>query len=142
MRRVLAAMACALLAGLGLASAAAAELEITDPWVAEPPPGAMATGAFMVVRNPGDADVRIVGASSAACRRTELHRTRIEGGMARMKSQPEIVVPARESLAFERGSYHLMLIGPEALRSGDRVEIAIETADGEKQSFQAEVRKR
>ena len=42
------------------------------------------------------------------------------------------VEPAGESLAFERGGYHLMLIGPAKLRAGDEVEITLELGDGSK----------
>ncbi len=44
----------------------------------------------------------------------EIHQTTLENGISRMRRVEELVVPARGSVALERGGKHLMLMSPRA----------------------------
>ena len=120
----------------------AGELDFDDFWVAETPPGAMATAGFARIANAGDAEVTITGAESSACKRIEFHRTETADGIARMIQQSLLTVPSGGALELAPGGIHLMLIGPAALHAGERVAITFELADGEKLTREAEVRAR
>ena len=87
----------------------AGEITITHPWTRAA--GANANGAgFMTLRNAGAAD-RLLGASSPAARRVELHTHIREGDVMRMRPVPAIELPAGQSVELRPGGLHLMLIG-------------------------------
>jgi len=89
------------------------------------------------LHNPKDAPVVIVKTGSDAFKRVEMHLTSIEGDIAKMRKQAELVVPAGGSLELKHGSYHLMLMKPLAeLVAGDTVVITLELASGVSQAVE------
>ena len=120
----------------------AAELRIEAPWIRQPPPGAMATGGFMVLKNPGKAAIEVVAARSDAAEWVELHRSIEERGVARMVEQKRLVIPAGGELRLEPGGYHLMMMRPSRLVAGDRAHITLRYADGAEQTVHAPVRRK
>ncbi|MBW2288665.1 MAG: copper chaperone PCu(A)C [Deltaproteobacteria bacterium] len=123
-------------------SGLAGELSFHEFWVAETPPGAMATAGFARIANTSDAEVTITGAASSACKRIEFHRTDTIDGIARMSRQSRLTLPAGGELELAPGGTHLMLIGPSALQAGERVSISFELEGGETLTREAEVRVR
>jgi hypothetical protein len=142
MNREIKRLLCAALWLLAAAAPAMADVAVDDPWIAETPPGATAAAAFMVIANDGAETRTVVGAQSPACERIEIHRSEMDGGIARMREQKSLAVPAGGSVTLESGGTHLMLIRPKALSAGDRVAITFELADGATLAVEAEVRKR
>ena len=65
-------LAAAMNCGITHAAGAADQITVSDAYIRQAPPGAMATGAFMVIRNAGPREVRVVKASNPASRITEL----------------------------------------------------------------------
>lgn len=131
------------LAGLLLAvPALGAGITVGDPWVRLPPPGMKNTGAFMVLRNPGAAPVKLVRASSPAARVTELHTHLQEGGVMKMRPVESMEVPAHGETVLRPGSLHVMLIDLVApLAEGALVAVTLVFDDGSSQVVQAQVRK-
>jgi len=79
-------------------------------------------GAFyFTVTNNGDEADRLVGIESDAAEVVEIHSVEMDNGV--MKMSPEldgVEIPAGESLAFEPGGYHVMLIGlTQSLLNGE-----------------------
>lgn len=117
-------------------------VEIEDPWIREAPPGAPSLAGYMVVRNHSAEARSLVGADSSAFGKVMMHRTVMEGGMARMVHQGRIEIPADGAVAFEPDGYHLMLMKPaKALKAGDRVRITLRFEDGQSMPVTFEVRK-
>lgn len=111
---------------------AAGQLMVENAWIREAPPGATALAGYMTVMNKGDTPRVLVGASSPAFGMVMLHRTVMEGGMAKMVHQKAITIPAKGSVTFEPNSYHLMLMKPkQVLKAGDLVEITLKFKNGE-----------
>jgi copper(I)-binding protein len=127
---------------LVLASTTAAELQVVDPWVREPPPGASAVGAFMVLKNTGNEPAVIEAITSPIGDAVEMHRTLYSGGMARMVPQNSLTVPANGELVLKPGSYHIMVIRPPALKDGEHVALELELADGSRVPVDAVVRRK
>lgn len=119
----------------------AAELQVIDPWVREPPPGASAAGAFMVLKNAGDQPVVVESITSPASNTVEVHRTVHSEGMARMVPQTTLTVPAHGELVMEPGSYHVMIIKPPTLKDGDRVALTLNLAGGDSVAVDAVVKR-
>jgi len=120
--------------------AAGPEVEVTDAWIREPPPGTNAAG-YLTLANNGSESRTLVAVRSLACPRIELHRSVVQDGVARMQRVEAIDVPAGESVALTPEGLHLMLIGPKALKDGDRVELVLELSDGETLTTTAVVRR-
>ncbi len=66
----------------------------------------------LLIRNDGDADDRLLGASTPAGDRIELHRTRLVDGRRVLRSVPDgLAIPAGATIILEPGASHLMLVG-------------------------------
>lgn len=119
---VLVTLALVAACGAPLPPLAAGDVEITRPV-----PGRQMSAGYLSLTNNTDQAIRITGVSSPQYRVVEIHETRIEDGVSRMRALPEIIVPARSTVALERGGKHLMLMG--ALDSGEKVSLVL-TSDG------------
>lgn len=124
-----------------LAMAADADrVSVADAYVRLAPPNAMATGAFMVIRNAGERDVRIVRASNPVSRITELHTHLHENGVMKMRPVPAIDIKAGGEAVLKPGGLHVMLIDLKTpLQEGGRLPITFEFADGSSLSVEAPV---
>lgn len=89
-------------------------------------PGRPAAGYLTL--DPGPART-LLGASSPAATRVELHRTVRRAGVARMEPAPTVPVRAGERLAFAPGGLHLMLFGLTA-KPNDAIPLTLRFADG------------
>lgn len=86
---------------------------------------AMAGAAFVTITSRGAAD-RLVGFSSPACNRPELHTHVNDAGVMRMRQVDAIDVPAGGRAELKPGGLHLMMIdlnGP--LVEGETVDVTL-----------------
>ena len=96
-------------------------------------PGRPAAG-YLTLRG-GPTDATLVGASSPAVRRIELHESMATGhaGMQGMTMRPlgQVAVPAGASVAFAPSGRHLMLfdVAP-GVRPGGTIRLTLSFADG------------
>ncbi len=124
----------------GLAQAGG-DLMVDNAWIREAPPGAVALAGYMTVMNQSDKPRVLTAASSPVFGRVMLHRTVMEGGMAKMVHQMAIEIPANGKVIFEPNGYHLMLMKPkQQLKAGDKVGISLEFKSGETLEATYEVR--
>lgn len=124
------------------AAGAADSIGVVDPYVRMAPPGAMATGAFMVLKNAGDKDVKLVKAGSSASKVTELHTHINEGGVMKMRPVPAIDIKAKGEAVLQPGGLHVMLIDlKEPMKEGDKVAITLQFDDGSSKQVDAPVKK-
>jgi hypothetical protein len=99
-------------------------LTVSNPW-ARPGIAGGNSGAFFVIENPGEADT-LLSAASDISTAVELHRTVMEGDVMQMQPQESVPVPAGETVAFQPGGLHVMLIGLKAdLAPGDTFELRL-----------------
>ena len=100
-------------------------LEVWGARAPEPAAGDVASLYFRV-RNTGSEPDTLVGVTSSAADMVMLHRSTVEGGMARMTDAGVLVVEPGQELALEPGGLHAMLMGlVEPLAEGDTVEATI-----------------
>ncbi len=118
-------------------------LVVRDAWIPESPPTAEVLAAYLTLQNNTGGARVLLRVDSACCERVQMHRTLVEEGVARMIEQKEVVIGAEETVRFEPGGLHLMLMGvKEPPRAGDSVELRLHFADGTRVPVTAEVRKR
>ncbi|ARA91987.1 hypothetical protein AWN76_001600 [Rhodothermaceae bacterium RA] len=112
------------------------ELHIEEAW-ARPAPFAPAvttsplarTAAYLTIRNTGRAADRLIGAEADVARVVELHESRIDGGVMRMRPVEHITIDPGASVTLAPGGYHLMLLdltGP--LQEGDHFTLTLNFA--------------
>lgn len=119
------------------ASAAEAQIEVHQPWVRGTLPGQNIAAAYMEIHS--SRAVSLVKVSSPVAKMVEMHETRMEGDVNRMREVRRIDVPAGGSVALKPGGYHLMLMGvTKPLQAGQTVPFSLvfETADGKRSSVE------
>lgn len=116
-------------------------LMVSEPWIREAPPTAKALAGYMQLSNHTNTEKVLVSAQSEAFGMVMLHRTVMEGGMAKMVHQNAVIIPAHGAVSFEPSGYHLMLMKPVSpLKAGDTVIISLQFQDGEKQEVSFRVK--
>lgn len=119
----------AAVAALSLAVPAfAADIMVEDPYARASTKKSSSGAAFMVLKNTGSADDRLVSASSDVAARVELHTHKEDanGVMRMMEVEEGFAVPAGEEHALARGGDHVMFMGlKEPLKHGEVVEVTL-----------------
>lgn len=86
------------------------EIVIHDPIIAITPPGIINTAGYFHIMNHSDTDVELVGATSSIAERTEIHEHSMKDGMMKMQKINSLVIPAKSTINFEPGGYHIMFM--------------------------------
>lgn len=122
-------LSLAAIAGLSLALPAfAGEITVHDPYARVSASMSTSGAAFMVLRNDGAEDDRLVSAASDVAERVELHTHKSdENGVMRMIHVEEgFVLPAGGEHALARGGDHVMFLGlTRPLAQGDTVSVTL-----------------
>ena len=84
----------------------------TDVVVTAPGAGMPMAAGYLRIGNRSGNDIRITRVSSPEYGSVEMHETVIEDGVARMRAIPVLEVADGETVVFERGGKHLMLMQP------------------------------
>lgn len=141
MRRALVALLL-LFTGVGNALADdSQELVIQNAWIREAPPGVSSLAGYLELTNNSRETVVLQTVTSEIFERVELHRTRIEGDMARMEHKSELTLSPGQTVRFKPGDYHLMMFNPSRpLRAGDKVRLNFLFKDLPTREVEASVR--
>lgn len=133
-------LAAGLVFSAGVMAGAADNVSVQEPYVRLAPPNAPATGAFMVIKNNGDKDVKVLKASNPVSNITELHTHLNEGGVMKMRPVPSIDIKAKGEAVLKPGGLHVMLIDLKApMKEGDVVPITLNFDDGSSKQVDAKV---
>jgi hypothetical protein len=99
------------------------DLNISRSWMRATPPGSTVGAWYLEIVNNSDKSDRLVGGSVAVAKSIEIHETKIDGGIARMRPIAEGIVLAPQSTTkLEPSGVHIMLVGlKEPLKQGQRV---------------------
>lgn len=90
-------------------------LEIVHPWARATAPTAKAGGGYLKVTNKGTAADRLIEVRSAAALRIELHETRMEGSIMRMREiEKGIEIAPGATVELKPGGYHVMFLDLKA----------------------------
>jgi uncharacterized protein YcnI len=104
------------------ASADAKGIEVEAPWTRPASAGGMGVGYVKITNSGAQPDV-LLGASSDAAERAELHETTISpDGVASMKKMESVEIAPGQSIELKPGGMHLMLFGlKDAIKDGGKV---------------------
>ncbi|VFR18736.1 Copper metallochaperone, bacterial analog of Cox17 protein [plant metagenome] len=99
------------LLGLALStSALAGDIAIDAPWVRASAPGQKNGAGYLAVTNTGQAPDRLLGISSAAAGRVELHTVVNEKGVASMRPVEAVDLAPGATVTMSPGGYHIMFL--------------------------------
>jgi copper(I)-binding protein len=97
-------------AAQAVAETRAGGIVITQPWSRAAMRGGSGA-AFLTLRNTGATADRLLGASTPAAGRVELHSMVRDGDVMRMREQPAIDLPPGQEVVLRPGGLHVMLLG-------------------------------
>jgi len=87
-------------------------LKISAAWVRATPRGAPVGGGYLIITNTGNAPDRLIGGSSDAAMRFEIHDMSMDNGVMKMRPVGNgIEIKPGQSVEFKPGGYHVMFIG-------------------------------
>lgn len=132
----------AAIGALSMQAAWAANISVSDVWARATMPGQKVSGAYMMIQS--DADARLVGASSPAVPRVEVHEMKMDGDVMRMREVKAIDLPKGKAVALEPGGFHIMLMNlNKPIVAGDVIPLTLVVESGgkkQKVEVKAEVR--
>ena len=129
MKSVLLAVVLAFAAGAASAhDYKVGSLEIQHPWSRATPKGATVAGGYLKIVNKGTTPDRLIGGSTAAAPKFEIHEMSMDGGVMKMRALPKgIEIKPGQTVELKPGGHHLMFVGITApLEQGKRVKGTLE----------------
>ncbi len=112
--------------------ASAANVSVTDAWARATMPGQQVSGAYMKIAS--DADAKLVGASSPAIPRVEVHEMKMDGDVMRMREVKAVDLPKGKAVSLEPGGYHIMLMNlKKPIAAGEVIPLKLVVESGGKQ---------
>ena len=113
------------------AQAQAPALMVKNAWARVPLAPQNNSAVYMVLENPSTTARSIVAVTTEDATKAELHETRMGGGMMTMMPAKEVMVPAKGSVEFKPGGYHIMCFGvKKTVKAGDHLNLALKLSDG------------
>ena len=112
----------------GLASAAAADINVRQAWGQATPKGAEVAAGYLTIENRGDSPDRLLKAHTPAAGEVEIHEMRVTGGVMRMRPVSEgLTIPPKDTLVLLPHGSHLMFLRLRApFAAGERIPVALD----------------
>jgi hypothetical protein len=134
--------AAAFLIGAVSLPAWAANISVTDVWARATMPGQKVSAAYMQIQS--DADARLVGASSPAVPRVEVHEMKMDGDVMRMREVKAIDLPKGKAVKLQPGGLHIMLMNlPKPIAAGESIPLILTVeSEGKRQTIEVKAEAR
>ena len=87
------------------------DIHVMKPWSRPLPPVSPNGAAYVTIMNMGGEPDRLLSVATPAAERAELHTHSMQGGMAKMRRLESVDVGPGETVVFEPGGHHIMLMG-------------------------------
>lgn len=109
----------------------AESLTLSDAWIREAPPSARSLAGYVTLKNVSDKEVVVESMSSPSFGRVMMHDMSMHGGMMHMAHIETLVIQPGESVDFQPGGKHLMLMKPlQAIKAGLTIPITFMLKSG------------
>ncbi|TMN25283.1 copper chaperone PCu(A)C [Pseudoxanthomonas sp. X-1] len=130
-----------LLATLAQAAGSSSTIQVREAWTRATPPQAPSAAGYLTLVNAGAEADRLLLVSSPMAARVEIHESRMDGGVMRMRRLDGLDLPAGATVALAPSGAHLMLIGPrQPLLAGQAIEVVLRFARAPAQTVRLQVR--
>jgi periplasmic copper chaperone A len=106
------------------------DLTIGHPWARPTAEGASLGAAYLSIKNAGAAPDKLMSAASSVAEKVELHESREESGVMKMRPvEGGIEIAPGATKELKPGGYHIMLIGlKKRLQEGETVPLTLTLA--------------
>jgi copper(I)-binding protein len=106
----------------------AGSLDLVNPWARATPKGAPVAAGYLTIKNTGTTADRLVGGSSDAAAKVEVHQMSMDNGVMKMRPiMGGLEIKPGETVELKPQGLHLMFIGPKSpLKQGDHVKATLE----------------
>jgi periplasmic copper chaperone A len=103
------------------------DLVLDNAWSRATPGGAKVGGGYLTVDNKGSTADKLLGGSSPAAGKVEVHEMAMNNGVMTMRPLKDgLPIPAGKSVALAPGGYHLMLVELKTpLKKGDKIPVTL-----------------
>ena len=101
----------------------AGSLKISAAWARATPKGAPVGGGYLTITNNGTAADRLIGGSSGAASRFEVHNMTMESGVMKMRPvEAGIEIKPGQTVELKPGGYHVMFVDlKKPFEQGDHI---------------------
>ena len=105
----------------------AGDLVITQAWTRATPNGAKIGGGYLTIENKGSAPDRLIGGSTDAAGKLEVHEMAMQDGVMKMRPVDNgLTIDPGKTVKLAPGGYHLMMFDlKNPLRQGDAVPVTL-----------------
>ena len=102
-------------------------LKIGHLWARATPPAAKVGGGYLSVENTGPEPDRLIGGSTEAAARLEIHETSLADGIMRMREKTDgVAIPPGAKVELKPSALHLMLVDLKApLKQAEKVKATL-----------------
>ena len=102
------------------------DLRIGHPWTRATASGQKVAAGYLDIVNAGKVADRVIGASTPAAERIELHVVGLEGEVMRMREVKSFEVPAGGRMELKPRGPHMMIMGiKRAFRKDERIPVTL-----------------
>jgi periplasmic copper chaperone A len=105
----------------------AGDLVITQAWTRATPNGAKIGGGFLTIENKGSTPDRLIGGSTDAASKIEVHEMAMKDGVMTMRPLDNgLTIDPGKTVKLAPGGYHLMMFDlKDQLKQGDTVPVTL-----------------
>jgi periplasmic copper chaperone A len=106
----------------------AGDLQIDHPWSRATPAGAKIGAGYLIIANKGATADRLIGGSTPAAGRVEIHEMAMKGNVMTMRPlSGGLTIEPGKSVTFAPGGYHLMFVDLKSpLKQGSKLTATLE----------------
>jgi len=120
--------------------AKAGTISVSHVWARAVPAPVRNSAAYLVIENQGAAD-RLLSASAAVAKETQLHTMVMDGGVMKMRAVQRLDIAAGKPVSLAPGGYHVMLMDlKQQLKKGDVVPLTLQVENKDKKVETVEVK--
>jgi hypothetical protein len=120
--------ALGLVAPVHAESVKAGDLVISQPWTRATAGGAKVGGGYLIIENKGAAADKLVGGSTDAAGKLEVHQMSVSNGVMKMHQvEGGLAIEPGKTVKLAPGGYHLMLVDlKHPFKQGEKVPVTLE----------------
>lgn len=133
--------ALALVAPAHAESVKAGDLVISQPWTRATAGGAKVGGGYLTIENKGTVADKLVGGSTDAAGKLEIHQMSMSNGVMKMRPvEGGLEIKPGQTVKLAPGSYHLMLVDlKHPFKQGETVPVTLDFEKAGKVAVSLEV---
>ncbi len=117
------------------------DISVSGAVIPMAPPSASVHAAYFSLTNNDEISRHLINVRAEGYAMAHIHKSEHKDGVATMSSVDMVTIDPGQTVAFEHGGLHVMLMNPEApVAEGETVSLTLEFDDGTTRTFGATVK--